>query len=225
MQQRAQVEAAFAEQSRLDIELHRARAKADPAVQAFHEAIALGQGAQRADHAAIEQAKITGALGNLHARAGRHQPVETAHADALDDAFIAAIAPHRVHHVVAGPPAPHHLRHARQRMLKIGVDQQHGVADGGINARGQRCLLAEIARQFEIQEWIPRCELGHHGAGVIAAAIIDDHDLKTWCQCRQCCCQRRHEALEIACFIERRHHAGQSEGRRAKARRPGCGVG
>ena len=75
-----------------------------------------------------------------------HDAVEQAGAHALGAMLCRTIDDHAIDHVVAAQPQLVHLRQQLQGVLKVGIDQQHGIATRMVNACRQRRLLAKVAR-------------------------------------------------------------------------------
>ena len=146
------------------------RAKADPRVQALHEAVALGQAAQGIDDAAVEQAEVAGVGRDRHRRAGVDDAIEDARAELLQERLVAARRAHGVDHVGAVVPGAQHVGDQRGRVLQVGVHQQHDVAARAVEAGGERRFLAEVARQRDVA----------NAAAVQATA-------RRRARCRRCC--------------------------------------
>ncbi len=86
---------------------------------------------------------------------------------------------HRVHHVRAPLPLLHHAGNQLGGVLQVGVDHRHHVPLRVLEPRGERRLVAEVAR-----------EMDHPHAGVVGgepveqlgrgvgAAVVDEHELE-----------------------------------------------
>ncbi len=191
--------------------------KADPGVQAFHEAVALGQGFEGIGHFAIEPAVVPGVGRHFHAVTGIHDAVEQMGAHPLGPAFGPTIGNHAVHHVVAALPQIVHFGQQVQRVLKVAINQHHGIAPGVVDARRQGRFFAEIARQGQVAQGqaAVRHQLHGHGVRGVGAAVIDDDDFKVGRKLRHRFGQRRDKAGQVHRFVKRWHHAGQAQ-RRAR---------
>ena len=95
--------------------------------------MAFGQGLERIDHLAVQPAKIAGIGMHFDRVTCIHQPVKQLSAHALGTALTGPVGNHAIDHVVAMLPELTHLRQHLQRMLKIGINQQHHVAARMVN--------------------------------------------------------------------------------------------
>ena len=122
--------------------------EADPARQAFEEAVALRQAAQRLGRARRQQAEVAGVLGDFLPGAPVDQVVERLHAGAAQQRLAAAMRLRGVDDVIAviEPMADQRLDQIG-RMLAVAVHEQRRAEPRVIEAGQQRRFLAEVARQ------------------------------------------------------------------------------
>ena len=121
---------------------------AEPAHQAAQEDLARLEAVDGVDRDAVEQQEIGAAGLDAHVADGVEQPVEQSRAQRLEEREL----PRRGrslgdHDLRAAPPFRHHGRDQLRRMLEIAIHQDHRVAAGVAQARAQRRLVAEIARE------------------------------------------------------------------------------
>ena len=84
----------------------------------------------------------------------------------------------RVDDVVPLAPSLGELEHDLGRILQVGVEDDHRVADGEVDAGGERDLVAEVPRQPD--EPKPRVGPGrreHQLVGAVAASVVDEDRL------------------------------------------------
>ena len=163
---------------RLVVDAH--LAEADPARQAFEEAVALRHLAQRRGRARRQQAEVAGVFRDLLALAPVDQRVEPVHANAAQARLVLAMRLGGVDDVVAviEPVRDQRLDQAG-RMLAVAVDEQHGAEPGVIEAGEQGRLLAEIARQRDdLDVERPGRQRAGDAAGCVAAAVVDIDDFE-----------------------------------------------
>ncbi len=152
--------------------------EADPARQALEEAVALRHLAQRLRGARREQAEIAGIFGDLVARAPVEQRVERLAGEPAQRGLVLAVGLRGVDDVVAAiEPVADQRFDQRRRMLPVAVHEQHRAEARMIEAGGERCLLAEIARQRDhLHVERARGQLARDSKRVVAAAVIDVDD-------------------------------------------------
>ena len=153
--------------------------EADPHGHAAQEARALGHRQQRVQRAAVEQAEVAGVglevdLGELV-----EQLVEPRGGGELEGGLALALLAHRVDDVGALAPLGDHVGDQLRRVLQVGVDHRDDVADGVLEAGGQRGLVAEVARQVDdaharVGGGDPVEQLGR----AVGAAVVDEHQLE-----------------------------------------------
>ena len=143
--QAAQVKAGTACRAVFWHKRQRGRLKAHPGVQAFHETVALRQRLQGIHHFAVQPAEIARVGWHLDMAAGVQQTVKQPGTHALGAAFCCAVGNGTVHHVVARQPQRVHFRHQGQRVLKIGINQQHRIAARIVNTGSQRRFFAKVS--------------------------------------------------------------------------------
>ena len=150
----------------------------DPARESLEEAIALGQPPQCISGARRQQPEIAGILGDGRLGFPVDHPVEHPHGETAQPRFVGAVRLGGEDHIVAAvEPMTDQRRNQAGRMLTVAIHEQHGAEPRMIEARHQRRLLAEVARQrhdLDVQR-LGRQGL-RHGQAVVAAAVIDiDH--------------------------------------------------
>lgn len=93
-------------------------------------------------------------------------------------------------------------------MLQVRIQLHHHVAARGLQARAQRRLLAEVARQLhQPQRRLHARPLRHALGRVVGAAVVHHDDLPALHQPRQRLGQQRQQQAEVACLVTPRDHA------------------
>ncbi len=170
------------------LELDLFLAEADPGGNALHEAVALGQRVDGVDDAAVEQAEVAGALGDMHVAHHAEEMIEAAAEQAPAERIGIARMAHRIHHLGTAPPRLDHLRDDLRRMLEVGIHQHHDFAAGGAKTRRHGGLLAEIA-------------------GEIAAPGPPDRGRRAWPEWRNCRRGCHHRRIRTRAACRDRHQA------------------
>ena len=174
----------------------------------------LGHQAQRLHHPRVQQAKVARIAWHLDTRVPVQQAIEDARQAPLQRGLVAARAPHGVDHVVALPPASEHLGQQRRGVLAVGIHQKDDVAARTVQPGGQGRLFAEIARQIDQHQLRVRgAQLGRHGRGGIAAAVVDHDQLDMGRKLGQRGQHLRHDAWQGGGLVEGRHDAGDAGNR------------
>jgi hypothetical protein len=109
------------------------------------------------------------------------------------------------HHVVAVAPLLDQRWNQLRRMLAVAIHAQHRVATRRGQARRQRGLLAEIARQVQqlhVAVGAALLEARHHLIQVVAAAVIDDHQFPFDAALRQHVGQARQQGLQRGGLVQ-----------------------
>ena len=152
--------------------------EADPDGHPAQEARALGHRQQRVQGAPVEQPEVA-AVG-LEVDLGElvEELVEPLRRGQLEGRLALALLAHRVHDVGSLAPLGDHVGDQLRGVLEVGVDHRHGVPGGVLEARRERGLVAEVARQVDHPH--ARVPVGDAvedlGAGV-GAAVVDEHQL------------------------------------------------
>ncbi len=160
---------------------HADGAETGPGKQPFHEAVALGQLLDGLDHLAVDEAEVTGVFRQLGAGGeGVEETVEAAGGQALHGGVGAAIHPDAVDGViVTGLPQLDEFEDEGRGILQIHVHGHDGITLGMVQTGGHGRLLAEVAGQVDQGDaGIAGDGLLDHVAGAVAAAVVDEHDLK-----------------------------------------------
>ena len=63
-------------------------------------------------------------------------------------------------------------------ILEVGVDADNRITARGVVAGGERCLVAEIARQVQLPHpRVLRCERVQRATGAVRRPVIEEHEL------------------------------------------------
>jgi hypothetical protein len=151
----------------------------DPDGHPAQVAVALAQGQQRVERAPVEQPEVAGVLGQLHVGDLGDQAVEHAGGAALEAGLALALGAHGIDHVGPGAPAVEHLEDDLGRVLEVGVHHHHGVARRVVEARRQRGLVAEVARELDdLHAVVAVGELAQDGRRGVRRAVVDHDELE-----------------------------------------------
>jgi hypothetical protein len=161
------------------------------------------------DHAAAHQPEVAGVARKVHAADVLHQPIEQARGRPLRPGLAFTRAPLGVNHVEAVPPTCDERRDHFGRVLQIGIDHDHGLAAGVLEAGGGGDLLAEITRQIDDRHaWLDAMERLQKTQRGVAAAVIDVDRFPR----AQRIHHRRQPPMELrqdVGFVEYRDHHGE----------------
>jgi len=185
--------------------LHRSRPEAHPGEDALHEAVPLGQAADGFDDAPVHQAKIAHVLRKLGVGDPVVEAVEAARGEGLEPAVSGAVATPGQHHFVALAPFFQQTRNQLRRVLQVRVDGNDRVPARKVDARGQRRLLAVVAR--EVDDAHARIRLLRREQarqGVVAAAVVDADDLELLARRLQHRDQAAEETFDHLLFVVER---------------------
>jgi hypothetical protein len=158
---------------------HARLAQADPAEHAAHEAVALSHALEDVEDAAVDEAEIADVERDLHLRDPIERAVEPRGRGPLEPGLARAHVANRVDDVIAFAPLLRELENHLGGVLEIGIEDDHRFADGEVDARGQRDLVAEVPRQLhELEARISCSDLEHELVGAIGAPIVDENRLR-----------------------------------------------
>ena len=196
--------------------------EADPDGHAAQEAVALAHRQQRVQRAAVEQPEVARVGLEVDLRELAEEPVEPRRGGELEGGLALALLAHHVDDVGALAPLGDHVGDQLGRVLQVGVDHRDGVADGVLEAGGQRRLVAEVAREVHdaharVGGGEPVEDLGR----AVGAAVVDDDQLEV--EARDGRGRAREEHLdELLLVVDRRDHAQQGGGARLCIRHGRC---
>jgi len=138
----------------------------------------LADAAQRVHSLAIQQPKITGIQGNVHARDFVDQAIKQLRCPQLEFGLALALGAHRVHHLVALFPLGHHVQDDAGRVLQVSVDDDHSLALSVIRTCGNGDLMSKISGEVDdVHPRILLVQVQHDFVGSIPTAIVDQHQL------------------------------------------------
>ena len=115
---------------------------------------------------------------------------------------------------MALPPAPEKLRDDLGRVLQVGVHDHDRVAVRVVHARGDRQLVAEVAREREQLD--PRVPLGAGGRPrrrAVPAAVVDEEQLEILGLLLEHAAQAIAEDGEALLLVQERHDDDDLAGR------------
>jgi hypothetical protein len=96
------------------------------------------------------------------------------------------------------------LRHDLGRVLEVRVHRDHGFAARGREAREQRVLVAEVARQAHAADTgIALAQAHDRVPRAVRAAVVHDHELPVNAELLELAEQARVENVEIAFLVVR----------------------
>ena len=112
-----------------------------------------------------------------HAADARRHRVEQARGQRLGKRIVAVLLPAR-DQVMAGVERLEEAGDFVRVILQVGIHRDDDVAGTGADADHQGRRLAEIAPQPDrLNRRVAFRKLGHHGPGLVAAAVVDEHDV------------------------------------------------
>ena len=157
---------------------HARRLEADPGIEPFREPRPLAERAQHLDALPVDEAEIAGALREARFAEALEEAVEEARGVALQAGLAGTVRSLAVDHHVAFAPALDEFLDHLGRMLEVGIHDDDGAPPRMVEARGDRDLLAEIARERDRAD----ARIGRGLAAdalqrIVAAAVVDEHDL------------------------------------------------
>jgi hypothetical protein len=159
------------------VELHDRLTEADPGEHAAHETVALRHGEETIERLAVDEPKIADIARDFDVAELGEQAVEEIGGDALEAALALARQPLGVDDLVALFPLGDHVEDDFGRVLQVGVHDDDRAAHGVLHARGDRDLVAEIARQLDEAITLVGAGLGFEDnrPGVAGPIIDEDH--------------------------------------------------
>ncbi len=185
----------------------------DPAHHAADEAMLLRHAVENIQHAARHQTEIAGIDRQVGVADPPHQPIEQRRGAALEYAFALPLAAKAVDHVGIGAlHQPPHLAEQFGRVLQIGVNGQNTLATAGVEAGGNRQLMAVTARKIDRHHtWIAAHQIRHDRPGAIGGAVVEQDQFIIGADSRLR--GGRHAAvkfLDALLFIEARRDDGKN---------------
>src|SRR5206468_6077203 len=123
-------------------------AEPDPAPEPAEKAPALRERHERARHPAVEEAEVAGVERDVDLGDRTQAPVEGRVGGALQEPVLAP-APDGVDDVVALAPLRDEARQHLGRILEIGVHGDDRITHRRVEARLQRRLMPEVAREVD----------------------------------------------------------------------------
>ena len=162
--------------------------EADPGNHAADEARLFGQRQQRIERAAAHQAEVAGVQRDRRIGDAIEHAVEGGGGGFLEDRLAVALAAHRIDDVrLLRRHRRAHVGEQFGRVLQIGVDDEDLLARTQVEPRGQRELMAVVARQVDRDDArVGGGQALHHRPAVVAAAIVDQDDLMIVAHRRPC---------------------------------------
>ncbi len=106
-----------------------------------------------------------------------HHAVKEPCSGTLEGILAGAESPLATNHIVAIAILRHHLVNHVERVLQIGIDEDHRIADGVIDPGCRRQLVAEVSREAQhLDAAVARAPLGQQLDGAVCAAVVhQDH--------------------------------------------------
>ena len=207
-------EAAVARDACLAMVGQRLLVEPHPAEQPLHETMPLAQFAQRRQRPRRQQAEVAGIGGDGRLRQAADHAVERVRGGPLQPAFAIAGDARAVDVVVAGPPFAHELADQLRRILSVGVQDDGRAGVHPVQARGQRRLLAEVARQPHDRHArvVRRQRTQHVPCGVAAAIVHIQHAAPHVLQRVQRSDDAWMQHRQGLCFVVGGHHHGDLPG-------------
>ena len=109
--------------------------------------LALAHLVEDVERAPVDEAEVADVERDLDLGDPVEAAVEPGCGRPLESRLAVALLAHRVDDVVALAPARGELEHDLGRILQVGVEHDHRVARGDVDAGGERDLVAEVPRQ------------------------------------------------------------------------------
>ncbi len=133
----------------LPVVAHRLLPEADPGREPAHEAVALWHGHEGVHHPPVQQPEIARVRGDVDRGQAADGAVEHGGGEQLEARLAGTFSPLRVDHLGALTPPRDEVGDDLGRVLQVGVDDDHGVAAGVVQAGGDGDLVAEVAREVD----------------------------------------------------------------------------
>jgi hypothetical protein len=103
-----------------------------------------------------------------------HQAVEKPRGGALEEVLAGANRSLPANHIVAIAILRHHFVNHVERVLQIGVDEDHRVAGGVVDSGCRRQLVAEVPGEAQhLDAAVARAPIGQKLDGAVGAAVVD----------------------------------------------------
>ena len=152
--------------------------ESDPAEHPAQVAVRLAHRPERLERAAVDEPEIAGGGGHVDLGQPAQHAVEPARGQILEAALALPLLHDCVDDLVARLPARDELGDDLRRMLEVSVHRHHGLAAREVEARSQRDLMPEPAREAgDLEARVPRVELDGEAVGAVGRAVVDEHDL------------------------------------------------
>src|SRR5664280_1726648 len=152
--------------------------EADPCRHAADEPVSFAQAPERRYGARAHEAEVADVHRDFHVRPALEESVENVRRPELERALAFSLRPLRVDDLVPFVDLLQHLGEELGRVLQIRVHHGHDPAACGVDARGERHLVAEVAREPERpQARVLAGEGRHLLEGRVRAAVVHVHDL------------------------------------------------
>ena len=153
-------------------------AEADPGDHAADEARLFGQAQERVERAPAHQPEIAGVERDRRVGDAVEQAIERRRRRLLEERLAVALAAHGIDDV--GLLRRHLRAHVAEqfgRVLQVGVDDQDLLARAQIEPRGQRELVAVVARQVDRdQPRVLRRQPLHDRPAVVLRPVVDQDE-------------------------------------------------
>ncbi len=160
--------------------------EADPRDHRPHKAVPLAHPLEGLERVAVEQAEVPGLHRDDDVGERLDDAVEQPRGEELEPRLAFAFGAHGVDHLVAFAPLGDQIGDDLRRVLQVGVDDDDGVAARVIHPGGDRNLVAEVPRKVEDDDVLRvlRVERVHQLRRLVAAAVVDEHQLPGFAQAR-----------------------------------------
>ena len=154
-------------------------AEADPRDHPADEARLFGQAQERVERAPAHQPEIAGVERNRRVGHAVEQAIERRRRRFLEERLALARATHGIDYVgFFGRHLRAHFAEQFGRILQIGVDDQYLLPAAQIEPRGQRQLVAVVARQVDRdQPGVARRQLLHDLPAIVLRPVVDQDEL------------------------------------------------
>ena len=138
----------------------------------------FAQAPERRDGARAHEAEVADVHRDVHVRPALEEPVEEVRRPELERALAFPFRALRVDDLVPLVDLLQHLGEELGRVLQVRIHHGDDPAAGGVDARGEGHLVAEVAREAESpQARVLAGEGRHLLEGCIRAAVVHVHDL------------------------------------------------
>ena len=163
----------------------------------------LAQAPERRHGARAHEAEVADVHRDFHVRPALEKPVEDVRRPELERALAFSFRPLRVNDLVSFVDLLQHLGEELGRVLQIRIHHGHDPAARGVDARGERHLVAEVARETESPETRVFAGEGRHlFEGRVGAAVVHVHDLPGAARGGEDACQALVQLVEVVGLVE-----------------------